>query len=452
LTGLVALVPVSAATFFVLGGMGLLEVPLGIATSMFATLTVGVGVDFGIHFLHSYRRERAAGSSDAEALIATGRQAGAALRWNALVLTLGFAVLSLSSLKPNHSLGFLLAAAMLACYVATLIFLPRLARFAIVLAAAVIVSGAAAPVASADGVPCSRPADPGAKAIMAGIEEDLRSGTHVIHMRILTRYVEGHRLAQEEAMQPAPKTLWSVLDTDSRETRTLYVFSGPGRMAGTSLLIRDRIGTLDGDAMWLYLRAFKKLSRIESSARRRTLVPGTSLTYEDSKGFVAADKYAFSFVRPPSDSEAEILACPNTPALAKDLGYREIRAKVDLRKRLVLAIDYSNLAGKPLKRYRVESLQQVGDRWFPKHVVLNHLADGTLTSIDYEFWLPARSPPPQFYLPSIDDEPFRPRILRYLSSLRLADRMRAELAESDAAVRRWEEKWGQGAIESEAQK
>ena len=121
---------VTAATFFVLGGMGLLDVPLGIATSMFASLTVGIGVDFGIHFLHRYLSERGRGADDAEALMATVEKTGTALRWNALVLAAGFAVLSVSSLKPNHSLGLLLAAAMMACYVAALIFLPRLARIA----------------------------------------------------------------------------------------------------------------------------------------------------------------------------------------------------------------------------------------------------------------------------------------------------------------------------------
>lgn len=128
---LVAMVPVSAATLFVLGGMGLLGVPLGIATSMFASLAVGVGVDFGIHFLHRYRAERARGAEDAEALASTFQSTGAALRWNAVVLALGFAVLSLSSLKPNHSLGLLLASAMVACYFATLLLLPRLARYAV---------------------------------------------------------------------------------------------------------------------------------------------------------------------------------------------------------------------------------------------------------------------------------------------------------------------------------
>ncbi len=440
LTGLVAMVPVSVATAFVLGGMGLLGVPLGIATSMFASLTVGVGVDFGIHFLHRYRLERGRGADDAEALVATLDKAGSALRWNALVLALGFIVLSVSSLKPNHSLGFLLAAAMIACYVGALILLPRLARISLVVAAAAIVSTAAAPVARADGLPCSRPADPEARAIMVGIERELRSGTQVIHMRIARRHSE--QPARDR--QPLEtKTLWAVVDTHAQQTRTIYVFSGPGRLAGTTLLMRDRIGTLEGDAMWLYLRSFGNFLQIESTARRRTLVPGTSLTYEDAKGFIATDKYEFSLAKRPTPNatQAEILACPATPSLARDLGYRELQLTVDLGKRLVRAIDYRDLAGKPLKRYRVEEAQQIGDRWLPKQVILEHLSNGTLTAIAYDHWLPAGRPAADLYEPSVEQQTFRPRIVRYLDSLELADQIRKELAEADASVRRWEEKW-----------
>ena len=45
-----------------------------------------------------------------------------------MALAAGFLVLNLSSLKPNHSLGILLASAMIACYAATFVMLPKLLR------------------------------------------------------------------------------------------------------------------------------------------------------------------------------------------------------------------------------------------------------------------------------------------------------------------------------------
>lgn len=126
--GLIVASPVLAAACIVLGAMGYLGLPLGIATSMFSALTIGVGVDFALHFWHRYWEERKAGRMHPLAFLTTLRSVGRAMRWNAAVLAFGFLVLTLSDLNPNRSLGFLLAAAMGASYCATLLLLPYLCR------------------------------------------------------------------------------------------------------------------------------------------------------------------------------------------------------------------------------------------------------------------------------------------------------------------------------------
>jgi hypothetical protein len=278
---------------------------------------------------------------------------------------------------------------------------------------------------------------------MTSIEHDIRSHTHVSHMKIQSSSLERRESRPTPAAHQELKSLWTVLDSNEIETRGLYVFSGPGRLAGTTLLLRDRIGSLDNDAMWLYLRGFDSFTKIESTARRRTVVPGTSLTYEDAKGFISVDKYGFSFAaEPPTEGFATIVACPATLELASDLGYGALTLQVDLEKKIVLAIDYQDLAGKPLKKYRVEKRQQVENLWLPKRVLLTHLANGTRTLIEYDHWLPATSPPEGLFTPGTDEESFRVRILHYLTSLGLDAPIRAELAKSDAGVQRWNEKWG----------
>lgn len=124
-----ALTPVLAALLLLFAGLGYADIPLGIATSMFAALTLGAGVDFALHYVHSWRRERAAGLSHDEAVLATLRTAGRGLLWNALVLAFGFSALAFSAIKPNASLGFLLAAAILASYATTVVFLPAVLRW-----------------------------------------------------------------------------------------------------------------------------------------------------------------------------------------------------------------------------------------------------------------------------------------------------------------------------------
>jgi len=121
-----ALLPVLAALLILFGGMGYAGMSLGIATSMFASLTVGIGVDFALHFQHAYGIARRREPDHVRALRATLQGAGTALRWNVGVLALGFSVLMLSTLGPNRALGVLLAAAMLVCYATTLLLLPQL--------------------------------------------------------------------------------------------------------------------------------------------------------------------------------------------------------------------------------------------------------------------------------------------------------------------------------------
>jgi predicted RND superfamily exporter protein len=127
-TTLLVAAPVTVAAGLVFGAMGYAGVPLGIASSMFAALSVGAGVDFALHWWHVYELEREKGESHPAAVRTALQESGPAIRWNALVLSLSFLVLSLSALKPNRTLGWLLAAAILAAYVTTLSLLPRLVR------------------------------------------------------------------------------------------------------------------------------------------------------------------------------------------------------------------------------------------------------------------------------------------------------------------------------------
>jgi predicted RND superfamily exporter protein len=124
-TTAVLMLPVAAAIGILCGSMGYGGMSFGIATSMFAALTVCVGVDFAVYFFHQHR---VAGSEDRGPEGARVARAGRSIRWTVIVLSLGFSVLMLSDLGPNRRLGLLLASSMVTCYATTLIFLPRFMR------------------------------------------------------------------------------------------------------------------------------------------------------------------------------------------------------------------------------------------------------------------------------------------------------------------------------------
>lgn len=117
-TGLIGALPSSAAVLWVLGGMGWAGVPLGVATSMFCAISLGVGVDYAIHFLERYHLRVAEGHPGPSWLAL--RETGPGIAANALAISLGFGLLVVSKVPANAHLGLLVAAALLSGCVLTL--------------------------------------------------------------------------------------------------------------------------------------------------------------------------------------------------------------------------------------------------------------------------------------------------------------------------------------------
>lgn len=126
LWGLCCALPPSFAVLLSFAAMGWLGIPLGVATSMFAGMTLGVGVDYSIHLLARWRRLHAAGLPREEALAATLSAVGPAIAIDAASVGLGFAVLLLSQVPVNARLGGLLVLCVASCLAATLLVVPGL--------------------------------------------------------------------------------------------------------------------------------------------------------------------------------------------------------------------------------------------------------------------------------------------------------------------------------------
>ncbi len=115
-TALLALTPTCFAVLWIFGFMGWFGIPLGVATSMFCAITLGIGVDYGIHLLERVRH--ATGRPDAVARAI--EDAGPAIVADAIAIALGFGLLVVSQVPANARLGILVAAALLAAAVLTL--------------------------------------------------------------------------------------------------------------------------------------------------------------------------------------------------------------------------------------------------------------------------------------------------------------------------------------------
>ncbi len=126
LMALLSILPVSMTVVIIYGSMGFLGLPLEIPTVLLGGMSIGIGVDFAIHYLFRYRMSRSAGLAHAEACDRTAATAGRALLFNAVVLFFGFIVLLAARFNPQIKLGGLVAATVLICYVSTIYLFPVL--------------------------------------------------------------------------------------------------------------------------------------------------------------------------------------------------------------------------------------------------------------------------------------------------------------------------------------
>lgn len=116
--GLVVVAPVAAAVLWIFGVMGWLGIPIGVATSMFCAVTLGIGIDYGIHLFDRFRREAAAGAR--RPALAAVLHAGPAIVADAAAIALGFGILAFSRVPASRALGLLVAGALAASCLLTL--------------------------------------------------------------------------------------------------------------------------------------------------------------------------------------------------------------------------------------------------------------------------------------------------------------------------------------------
>ncbi len=127
LTG-ASLAPILTTVLMIFGMMGIFGIPLNAGTAMIACVAIGTGIDYAIHFLVKYRKERAAGEKTSRAIENTVKQTGRGILYNIFSVTAGFLVLTLSKFVPLMQFGSLIAFSMLATGFGALVIIPSLLK------------------------------------------------------------------------------------------------------------------------------------------------------------------------------------------------------------------------------------------------------------------------------------------------------------------------------------
>jgi len=126
IAGLFGIIPLILSLFINFGIMGFAGIKLDVGTAMVASIAIGIGVDYTIHFLAAYNFERLR-TEDLEIVTKnTLKSSGKAIIFNAASVAFGFAVLIFSNFNPIKDLGLLICITMVTSSIGSMILLPIL--------------------------------------------------------------------------------------------------------------------------------------------------------------------------------------------------------------------------------------------------------------------------------------------------------------------------------------
>jgi predicted RND superfamily exporter protein len=360
-SGFVSIVPVCFALVVLYACMGYSGVYLEPATSMFAAIALGVGVDFAIHLVDKLKEALRMHNGDVTAAVDHALPPVArACFFNSAALGLGFAVLTLSELPTLQRFGGLIAVATFTSFLAALLLVPALfslassARRGTFTAAAttavlaIVIGFFAYPkVASAE-------ASLDGNAIAQKVA-DRKEGDAARRILDITLTDRNNKVRERRAL------VLKLNEDDARLTRISYL--EPRSVEGVSFLSHDFHAADRDDNRWLFVPATRRARRLPASARGDYFL-GTDFTYEDIQSELKFDMDDYNFSHEGTEvldgKELQVITgSPKSEDIARQLGYGAFRALVDTSTWMPAKVDFQDPDLEPLKTIDVHQVETI---------------------------------------------------------------------------------------------
>ena len=123
---LIGVIPNFIAAFFILGIIGLANIPLDMMTITIAAITIGIAVDNSIHYIYRFKEELINLKDYNKTLKYCHSTVGVAILNTSITIVFGFSILVLSNFIPTIYFGIFTGIAMLLAMISVLTLLPSL--------------------------------------------------------------------------------------------------------------------------------------------------------------------------------------------------------------------------------------------------------------------------------------------------------------------------------------
>ena len=123
---IIGIIPNVLAALSVLGLMGWLSIPLDMMTITIAAISIGIGVDNTIHYMHRFKTSFPEFNDYEKTMLYCHGSIGKAMYYTSFTIVIGFSILILSNFIPTIYFGLLTSLAMCLALAGALTLLPRL--------------------------------------------------------------------------------------------------------------------------------------------------------------------------------------------------------------------------------------------------------------------------------------------------------------------------------------
>ncbi len=404
--GTFAVIPVATSILLVYSSMVGFSIPLGIGTSMFAAVAIGLGVDFAIHTIDRLRSLYKETNNIEMMLNQFYPSTGRALFFNLLAIALGFGVLISSKVVPLNNFGTIVAISVLTSFLVSMTLLPAL----ILLFKPRFITGSRVD----DSNPAGSPVISGVKTaasvvLMIGLAGLVFVGNKAMSEELPEgRWVIEQVNAVDDGEHVTSKLSMKMIDRRGKERtretltyrkyfgdekRTVLFYLSPRNVKDTGFLTFDYPSMEIDDDQWLYLPALRKARRISASDRGDYFL-GTDFSYEEIKkdGKFELGDYHFTTLEEHNidgRKAFQIEAVPVDADTAKELGYGKVHTYIDSTNWVVLKAEYWDTKMNPLKALKVSDIRLVDGIITRHHLEMKnhktgHYTEFVFSDVDYK--------------------------------------------------------------------
>ena len=408
--GFYAIIPVGGSILIVYATMVLLGINLGIGTSMFASVAIGLGVDFSIHTIDRLRSLARHSNGDWNLILQqlyplTGRT----LFLNYLAIAIGFGVLISSQVVPLNNFGTIVAISVSTSFLASMSLLPALIK----LTKPKFIQSSPESVMD---TPVNK------RNLTLARSSSILLMIIASYFVFFNNQVKASEISADEIVDKVNNVddgefvsrKLTMTMTDKRgkvrnretmtyrkyyegEKRTILFYKKPTNVKGTSFLTFDYADLNKDDDQWLYLPALRKVRRISASDRGDYFL-GTDFTFEDImlEGKLSLTDYQYQLLAQPeltlsngkTFTTYHMQGMPNSEEVAKELGYGKTEFWVDAETWLIVKAKYWDPKGNPLKTLEADDIRPVKGI-LTRHILAiqnhktGHHTQFTFSDVDY---------------------------------------------------------------------